>query len=46
MEKTLLFLILIFFFLFDSHHHPEVLQGLELAQMFLQLWVNGLVLHP
>lgn len=29
----------------NTHHYPEVLQVLELAEVFLQLWVNGLVLH-
>lgn len=28
----------------DTHHHPEVLQVLELGEVFLQLWVDGLVL--
>lgn len=28
----------------DTHHHPEVLQVLELGEVFLQLWLNGLVL--
>lgn len=27
----------------DTHHHPEVLQVLELGEVFLQLWVDGLV---
>lgn len=29
----------------ETHHHPEVLQVLELGEVFLQLWINGLVLH-
>lgn len=28
-----------------THHYPEVLQILELAEVFLQPWVNGLVLY-
>lgn len=30
---------------FTTHHHPEVLKVLELGEVFLQFWVNGLVLH-
>ncbi len=29
----------------DTHHHPEVLQVLELGEVFLQFRVNGLVLY-
>lgn len=29
----------------DTHHHPEVLQVLELGEVFLQLWVDVLVLY-